>query len=359
MKTGRSLQELAAEIERQNDSKRDFVVNTNNLRLLAPESGHVRLDMLDDRNPDHSVVEDMDMNEITHRQIGNYLGIPAKYYDKMLAEYPELLSMNVNGWFHKQPDTRMLRTLDGRARAFLSDRYHRIDNYDVAQTVLPVIGEIKDIRFVSCELTDAKLYIKAVNPRLQAEVKPGDVVQAGIVITNSETGQGSISVYPLVYRLICTNGMVAKDSGLSRRHVGKAITEDDNMTLFRDETIQADDRAFLMKVEDTVRAAADEAKFRYVVDKMRDATEAKITSTDVPGVVELTSREFNLTKEENNGVLKHLIEGSDLSLYGLANAVTRQSQDLENYDRASDLEAVGFDILTMNRMLWNRINSNV
>lgn len=359
MKSGRSLHDLALEIERQNNAKRDFVVNTNNLQLLAPESGNVRLDMLDDRNAGHSVIEDMSMNEIAHRQIGNYLGIPAKYYDRMLSEYPELLSMNVNGWFHRQPATRMIRTLDGRVRAFLSDRYHRIDNFDIAQVVLPIIGSISGIRVESCELTDAKLYIKAVNPRLEAEVRPGDVVQAGIVVTNSETGQGSVSVFPLVYRLVCTNGMVAKDSGLNRRHVGKTISEDEDMSLFRDETIQADDKAFMMKVEDTVRMAADEARFRYVVDRMKDASEAKITSTDIPGVVELTSKEFNLTKDENNGVLKHLIEGGDLSLYGLANAVTRESQDLENYDRASDLEIVGFDILTMRREFWNQINSNV
>ena len=359
MKTGRSLQELAVEIERQNNVKRDFVVNTNNLRLLTPDSGNVRLDMLDDRSSGSDAIADMAMNGIAHRQIGTYLGIPAKYYDRMLAEYPELLSMNVNGWFRRQPATRMIRTLDGRVRAFLSDRYHRIDNYDIAQAILPILGEISDIRIESCEMTDAKLYIKAVNPRLEAEVRPGDVVQAGIVVTNSETGQGSVSVFPLVYRLVCTNGMVARDSGLNRRHVGKTISEDDDMTLFRDETIQADDRAFLMKVEDTVRMAADEARFRYVVDKMKDAADARITSTDIPGVVELTSREFNLTKEENNGVLKHLIEGGDLSLYGLANAVTRQSQDTEDYDRASDLEVVGFDVLTMRRELWNQINSRI
>lgn len=359
MKSGRTLQEIAIEIDRQNKAKRDFVVNAANLSMAAMGSGQVHMDMLDDRNIANTVVEDLSMNDIAHRQIGTYLGIPARYYDKMREEYPQLLIENVNGWFKKQPATRMLRTLDGRVRAFLSDRYHRIDNFEVAQTVLPIIGEIPDIRIVSCELTDAKLYIKAVNPRLEAEVKPGDIVQSGIVVTNSETGQGSVSAFPLVYRLVCTNGMVASDSGLSRRHIGKAISDDDNLSLFRDETLQADDRAYLMKVEDIVRSVIDEARFQFVVDKMRDASEAKITSTDVPGVVELTSKEFNLSQEENNGVLKHLIEGGDLSLYGLANAVTRQSQDLESYDRASDLEIVGFDILNMKRKLWNQINSRV
>ncbi len=42
------------------------------------------------------------------------------------------------------------------------------------------------------------MYISG-QPRLQAEVVPGDVVQAGVIISNSETGQGAVWVKPLVY----------------------------------------------------------------------------------------------------------------------------------------------------------------
>jgi hypothetical protein len=61
-----------------------------------------------------------------------------------------------------------------------------------------------DIQFGSCELTEDYMYLKVVNPRLQDEVRPGDVVQAGVSISNSETGRGAVSVCPLVYRLVCT-----------------------------------------------------------------------------------------------------------------------------------------------------------
>jgi hypothetical protein len=36
------------------------------------------------------------------------------------------------------------------------------------------------------------MYIKAICPRIQAEVKKGDIVQAGIAISNSEVGMGSV-----------------------------------------------------------------------------------------------------------------------------------------------------------------------
>lgn len=53
----------------------------------------------------------------------------------------------------------------------------------------------------------------------------------------------------------------------------------------------------------------------------------------------------------------HLIRDGDFSLYGLANAVTKHSQEVASYDRATDLEAAGYSVLTMNPKLWNRINA--
>ena len=70
----------------------------------------------------------------------------------------------------------------------------------------------------------------------------------------------------------------------------------------------------------------------------------------------MASREFRITDDESTGILQHLIEGNDLTLYGLSNAVTRHSQDVESYDRATELESIGYNILTMQPALWNRIN---
>ena len=78
----------------------------------------------------------------------------------------------------------MIRTLDGTARAFLSKKYRRLDNFEVMKAVLPILGQIQDVQFPSTQLTENHMYIKAVNPRLQAEVQKGDIVQAGIMITN-------------------------------------------------------------------------------------------------------------------------------------------------------------------------------
>ena len=83
----------------------------------------------------------------------------------------------------------------------------------------------------------------------------------------------------------------------------------------------------------------DEVRFTRVVNMMREAKDARMNTTDVPGIVKLVSKDFHITDEESSGVLQRLIEGNDLTLYGLSNAVTRHSQDVPDYDRATALEA--------------------
>lgn len=352
MKEGLSLEEMAAEITRQSKLKEDYLVDTRSLQM-EPYDSQVYLHMFDGKT---EPVEPMQVNTIAHRQLGTHLKIPASYYDRMLAEKPELLAANVNAWFQHAPSKRLLRTMGGTARAFLSNRYRRIDNLEIAQAVLPIIGRMEGARFESCQITDSRMYMKVVNPRLEAEVVPGDIVQAGVIISNSETGMGAVSIQPLVYRLVCSNGMIVNDAQTRRNHVGRVNDMEESFQLYSEKTLAADDKAFILKIQDTVRAAVEEARFSQVVGMMQDAAKAEMNTKDVPGIVKLASREFHITDDEGEGILQHLIEGKDLTLYGLSNAVTRHSQDVESYDRATQLESIGYNILSMPARQWNRIN---
>jgi hypothetical protein len=350
MKTGKTLQELAVELNRQNNAKRDFIVNTEAVNI-SNDSNFLTLTKTIYGN--EIVSENFKMTDLFHRQVGSVLGIPAKYYDKMRLEYPELLSENVNRWFEKNNTRHTVRTLDGTARAFLSDRYRRIDNYEIANTVLPIVNEMPDARVESCEVTDNKLYLKIINPRLQADVVPGDTVQAGIIISNSEVGLGSVSVMPLIFRLICSNGMVVNDAGNRRYHVGRANESD--WEIYSDSTLELDDKAFMAKFSDTVRTAVDTAKFAVIVDKIRESANAKITARPSQ-IVEITAKNYGFNQTEQDDILQHLIQGNDLSLWGLGNAVTRAAQDVESYDRSTAMESVGYQIITMSPQIYNTLN---
>lgn len=353
MKFGKTLTELATELERQRNAKKDYLVNTQSMHVDA-DSPNAMLSITNDKTGQTLL---LGINEIMHNQLGTNLGIPGKYYDRMRFDNPQLLAENINSWFQKEPKTRMVRTLDGTARAFLSDRYRRIDNFEIAQAVLPVIAQMPQAQVESCEITDERMYIKVVNPRLTTEIKPGDVVQSGLMITNSEVGLGSMTVQPLVYRLVCSNGMVVNDARTRKYHVGRGNEANEDFTLYSNETLMVNDMALMLKVQDTVRAVVDQTRFEKVVAMMRRAAEAKIENdTNIPAMVELAGSDFGYTKKEGEGILDYLIRGGDLTLYGFANATTRYAQDVPSYDRSTALESVGYSILGMSAAQWKKLN---
>src|SRR4029077_16957560 len=109
MKIGRSLTEFAHEIQRQAESKKDFIANTQQLQML--EDGKTLA--LESQG-------EFPVTDLALAQIGERVGIPTKYLRKMQDEAPKLLSTNVNHWFGERPETRVVRPLDGKARALLS-----------------------------------------------------------------------------------------------------------------------------------------------------------------------------------------------------------------------------------------------
>ena len=353
MKTGRPLQEVALELERQSKAKKDYISPSASLSLW--DDGRTF-------SMRTSVSQELfGTTDLFHRQIGSALGIPAKYYDMMRAQKPELLAENVNTWLKDRDQNYMVRSMDygsGRvARALLSERYRRIDNLEVASAVLPLFAGSDQYEVQSAEVTEGHLFLKIVSHRLEREVEPGDIVQAGVVISNSEVGLGAVSVKPLVYRLVCSNGAIVDDYGERRTHVGRtAKALDDSLTVYSDETIEAEDKAFMLKLRDAAMSAIEESRFAQIVDKLKESVGVPITGR-VQDVVELTGRAYGFSQNEQDGILNYLITGGDLSLYGLSNAVTRASQDVEGYERATELEAAGWRVATMPEAQWKEINS--
>jgi hypothetical protein len=350
MKSGRSLVNLAQELERQLTTKRDLVLPSSLLQCRTDEGGDLKL-IIDAKQGDG----EYGVTELARRQLADKLKIPFTYFERMRTEQPALLDRNVNTWLQSDDDRRMIRTLDGQVRAVLSDRYRRLDNFDLAENVLPILQRLEGARFESVELTDTKMYLKAVTPRVEYEIAPGDVVQAGIVISNSEVGCGTLSVQPLVFRLVCRNGLIAPDRALRKTHVGRTLHQDDDpVSVFRDDTLAADDKAFFLKVRDVVEAAVSEATFRQVAQKMQKARDIRLTGDPVKAVEVLANR-YTLNESERAGVLRHLIVEGDLSAYGLVNAVTHFSQGVEDYDRATEFEALGGKLIELPASEWKAL----
>jgi hypothetical protein len=361
MKAGKTLQQMAQELERQVATRKDYVA----------DQGAVQVDVIDGELMLAGV--NGGPKAITahaHLQMADHLVIPTRYYQRMMAEQPKLLADNVNTWLHQDGgNKRMIRTLDGKVRAFLSPKYRPLDNFELANAVLPTLIE-HGVEIASCELTETRMYIKGILPELSEELPEGMTwgqghqmvgrdgrLVAALTISNSEVGAGSLRVEPGVFTTWCTNLAVMKQAAMKKYHVGRSSTADDAMEIFRDETRQADDRAFFLKVQDVVGAAFSRDQFLLAIAQIRDAAKDPIRSDDLPKVVEITVKELALPSTTQNSILKALASGGDLSRWGLSSAITQVANTFPDYEGATALERAGGEVLALNGRGWDQISN--
>jgi hypothetical protein len=280
----------------------------------------------------------------------------------MRQERPDLLAANINTWLAAKPEKRLVRTLDGQVRAFLSDKYRPLDHIDLAEAVLPVLQHL-EVEIVSCAVTDTRLYLKAVDRRITRDIPTGrrlgeghvwfDTLSPAIVISNSEVGAGALSIEAGVWTKLCTNLAIAASRSMKKYHLGGRLDMGEDLAaLLSDRTRELTDAALWAQVRDVVAGAFEQAKFDALVGEMQQTTARRIEGDPVE-VVEVTAKRFDLTDQERGGILNALVEGGDLSQYGLHAAVTRYSQrDDVDYERATTLERLGGQLLDLSPRDW-------
>ena len=227
MKKGHDIRNVVQQINNDVKSKKDYIVTLNALEVTTSNNTYPNLEFTD--APDQYSLTDHSMNQLCGK-----LEIGTQYLRKCLPVSQELVAHNLNFWIKNTKSKElMVRTIErdsdelpNIARAVCSNRYKRIDNDVVVTHSLNKLMDLGlDIKYVNYDRDT--LNVTAVNPKVEGEVSEGDVVQSGVTITNSEIGSGSLMIQPFIYRLVCTNGMVAPRylNKFYSKHVGKIIID--------------------------------------------------------------------------------------------------------------------------------------
>src|ERR1051325_4683544 len=365
MKSGRSLTALAAELERETATRKDFLAPSDRLTAVVADLHVPGVPDSAGASGAHGSLALAGLNGdlFTLRphaagQIAQDLDIPKRYFGRLAASNPKLLADNVNHWLKATPHGRLVRVLDGQVRGWLSPRYRPLDNYDLAETALPIF-QAKGATIISAELTELRLYIKATLPSLRAEFqdsrKVGQVVEAGVVVRNSEVGAGALGIEPFALVLSCLNGAVFSAS-LKKFHVGRAEGSEEIRELLTTDASQPAHRAVCLHTRDVLAPAFDEAVFRKNVGKLEAATTRAIETTRIEQVVEVVTERFNIATDTLRGaILKRFVEGGDLTQFGISQAITREAQEVESYDLASDLERIGGKVIELPTGQWKAL----
>jgi hypothetical protein len=372
MKPGISLAELNTEVQRQASARVDYLVNTQaSLRMVRLE-GNVALVSLDEGAAELSRWE---LTETAHDQIASWIEIPRKYYDRLLVDHPDMLMDNVNKLFEREPGTRMVRTLDGKCRAFMSDRYRPLDNDMVLANVLPQIlgagkAGAREHEVIRSQISDKQMALTVVftDPALRqnlgktARGDADDIVMPGFRIENSEVGRGSLRERGFFYRSYCKNGCVFGSAGefdFQRNHAGGKLSADLQRIIFTDETKKAADQALMLELRDMINAMGNAAVTTQWADQLRAAKTGDKIAKPI-AAIEVLAKAVGLLEVEKDQALENLIAEADMSRYGALNAITAIANKAETSDdRALELEEIGGSLLTMSQSEWNRIASSV
>lgn len=94
MKNGKTLVQLAQELERQTANMKDYIVPSQELEMVAFEGHEPTLRI--NGHGEHGITE------TGHETLVSRLEIPARYYDRMRRNAPALLSYNVNTWARQE-----------------------------------------------------------------------------------------------------------------------------------------------------------------------------------------------------------------------------------------------------------------
>lgn len=333
------------------------------------------------------------LTDNAHRQLAALFDIPWRYYSRMLygtdkaLHNLELLGQNVGSWAGRDPKKVLLRILWGSdpahpesmgvVRAVLSSRYGARDNLPTVIALLQGMrdGGISAENIVGCDLSDDRLYVHVVAPEIAVaapallagytpagrpelpqvfdhgpgagfayvDLNPNHVIQAGLVITNSETGKGKLKVTPRFRILRCMNGLQVTKDAMAKVHLGADMPE--GVVVWSEETNARYDGLVRSQITDAVTSFLSEDYLAATVRRLEE--EAGVELSNPQETVEQVSTKLGYTDSEKVDVLAHFVKGGQCTAGGVMNAVTRVAQDIDDVDRSHDFEATGIDAMRL------------
>lgn len=346
------IRKLVDELERQKQSKYDVVVSSDNL-IVFSDGNTIKMDVTFQNSDGLNINKKHPLTDWAHSQVAEKTGIPMKYYRRMQDEGKlDLLSQNINTWLPTK-EQRLVRVLDGQVRALLSDGYYPIDNYDVLFSTLEEVKKVKEqfginIDVKQARITDTKMYIKFTSPDLSDEImkfRDGrtEPVEGGIIISNSEVGNGAFSVSPFINVLVCSNGLVS-DNKLRRVHIGRKL--DAGVINWSGKTRQLEDEVLFSKIKDMINQTFNPDIFHKWVDEINGVATTEVPKPSI--AIDNIISHFEMPKSKKDDLLNEFTNNAPETgntQWGISMAVTRLAQKEENYEDQIKMEEIGAKIL--------------
>ena len=383
------LRSLIERLEDENARKEDYLVPSMDLLSLHTDYGKDSVfSAAAEDNPQSFLrieganslpTKEYRINEHALGQIATEVDIPVRALRNIRNNQKAQLHMDnvVTEMFRSRSDkAKMLRTYaaddksglgdrNGLLRAFVSSGFKTFDNVNLLQAVLPAMQEAPaDWKVVRGAVSETKMYLQLKSNNLEgAGANINDVMALGIGLSNSEVGAGSISLYQMLWTLVCLNGM-QRGYKNAERHVQSA-RDTDTWQMLRPETKELDNQATAAKMSDIVAQLSKRETFEQLMEDMRVAGQDKLgdgTAETATAAMDKLVEVVKLQKSDSSGVLTGLIDtlqqdgyrGQPVSRATIANAITSHAHKVD-LDRRPEFESAAGRVLDLTPNQWERL----
>lgn len=305
---------------RDDGDARDLPIVDMKTWIVAPHEGNFALLPLARHHKPMALRANAFANMMTR------IGAPADFIRKLPAPL-QLATINYLVGENTETSAATLRLRGDEVAAIVSGRYAPLDPVELVETVRGALVKQGMLHEVRVRATASGLVdnLRLVFPSEERAIKPGDVSALGIDITSSSFARSAVHVSPVIWRLICSNGLKRPErgSGFSFRHVGDA-----------------------QRLRDSVAEAIPSAvvRARGVMDQWQRAV-AFVVDDALKQVEEMRE----LTHGERESIESELHAGAPalpehVTLYDFVNAITASAKQAAPARRL-ELETLAGDVL--------------
>jgi hypothetical protein len=330
---GERFKEILAKLEAEEKRKKDVVAPINSIRV----------------NPDFTFEgADFGKAKFTDHAFGQLCNtvykypLPPEYFKNLFEDDPEWFAVQMNRHLEKGKGLdRKFRTIgnigegnhDSLVRGVVSKNFIPYDNLDTLSVFEDVArsGKIPEFDLKIGDINDNRMFLRFMFPDTERNFGRSydgqdDRNFVALDLINSEVGLTSIMANPSIYRLICTNGMVAKEAEYG---------------WYKQRHIHIDPLQVNMDLKKSIVHGIEMG--RDILGKFEQARQ--ITVQNPYEEITRYGKKSRLSDKMLKAIRENYDIEADKSLFGVVNAFTRTARDLKSVQARIDLEKFASKVL--------------
>lgn len=283
----------------QNDVPEDSVVLGRSLHFKSNSAASHAVELVVPytdaaKGPEALTIHDHAFNQLCDRPKIKNLGTVMRELHSKGEWGNELIAENLNEIYsHMNGDRYLVRQVRGQVRGFLSDQFRRFDSRPLLEAFVGAITRF-GARPVDGFALQTKMNVRAILPMV-FEPFPGEIMAFGAQLSDSDYGDGKLSVSGFVLRMWCTNLATTEDV-LSQVHLGRRLSDSVH---FSKQTLELDTAAMASAIDDVAGHVLGSGAVNNYLGLIKQANEEKIEPSAITGWVKK-----NLTKAESASAIE-------------------------------------------------------